>query len=602
MAMTSKAISAPAGAVAAPAGKKSFNSDFPQLLVGIALIALTGLGPSLLGNSYWEHTFQLVNIYIAVAVFQNFLSIDAGQNSFGQGAILGLGAYGFAVAFGVSGLPLVVGLLAGIAAATVGGLLFALPALRVQGFHLGFVTMSAGIVFPQLLIQFDTLTRGINGISVSLPGIHDPLLLSFSTMTLIVTIFPMLALALHYGLRRSPLGRRMRIAAESPEAARSLGIRPGYMRSLAFIIASVGTGICGVLYVPVVGFISPQGFLVDLSFVFFFAVVVGGRGQLLGPIIGIWIVHVLPTIILVQLIDYRLLIYGLMTLFVVIVFPDGVVGSFETWRRKRSQVGGGERGFRLDRFTDAIKSMAGRRPAAADKPIIAVSKATKKFGAVVALDGVDMVVRPGEIHGLVGANGSGKTSLLNVLTGLSRLNAGSYSFNGRDVTTVAADEIAQLGLGRTFQTPRIFQSLSVWDNIRVGLDARRSELEPEFQKLAASLERDFANDSPALLSHGQRRLVEVVRVVFKESSILLFDEPAAGLSPQERAEFSDLVRLLSRTLGKAIILVEHDLDLVWGIADRITVLETGRVVASGEPAVLAKDPAVQHLFVGGHLA
>src|SRR5690606_27471468 len=160
-----------------------------------------------------------------------------------------------------------------------------------------------------------------------------------------------------------------------------------------------------------------------LSFVFFFAVVVGGRGQLLGPIIGIWIVHVLPTIVLVQLIDYRLLIYGLLTLFVVIVFPDGVVGSFESWRRKRSQVGGGERGFRLDPSTEPRKSMAATRPAASEAPIIAVKNATKKFGQVVALDGVDMAVRPGEIHGLVGANGSGKTSLLNVLSGFSRLNA-----------------------------------------------------------------------------------------------------------------------------------------------------------------------------------
>lgn len=597
-------MSAPSGvaAAAAPAGKKSFNSDFPQLLIGIALIALTGLGPSLIGNSYWEHTFQLVNVYIAVAVFQNFLFVDAGQKSFGQGAILGLGAYGFAVAVGLNGLPLIIGLLIGIAAATAGGLLFALPALRVQGFHLGFVTMSAGIVFPQLLVQFDWLTKGINGISVNLPGIHDPLVLGFSTMTLIVTLFPILALALHYLVRKSPLGRRMRIAAESPEAARSLGIRPGFMRSLAFVIASVGTGICGVLYVPVVGFLSPQGFLIDLSFVFFFAVVVGGRGQLLGPIIGIWVVFVLPTIVLVQLIEYRLLVYGLLTLFVVIVFPDGVVGTFETWRRKRSQVGGGERGFRLDRFTDVIKSLQPVKLAASDMPIIEVRGATKKFGQVVALDGVDMVVRPGEIHGLVGANGSGKTSLLNVLNGFSRLNSGSYSFGGRDVTKVSADQIANLGLGRTFQTPRIFQSLSVWDNIRVGLDARETALAPEFAGLAESLEADFASDSPALLSHGQRRLVEVVRVVFKESSILLFDEPAAGLSPQERAEFADLVKLLSRTLGKAVILVEHDLDLVWGIADRITVLETGRVVASGEPAVLAKDPAVQHLFVGGRRA
>ncbi|MDO8360727.1 MAG: ATP-binding cassette domain-containing protein, partial [Devosia sp.] len=317
---------------------------------------------------------------------------------------------------------------------------------------------------------------------------------------------------------------------------------------------------------------------------------------------GIWIIHVLPTIILVQLIDYRLLVYGILTLLVVILFPDGVVGTFESWRRKRSQVGGGERGFRLDRFTDAIRSMVPVTGKPSDVPIIEVRNATKKFGQVVAIEGVDMVVRPGEIHGLVGANGSGKTSLLNVLTGLSRLNSGSYRFNGRDVTRVPADAIAKLGLGRTFQTPRMFPSLSVWDNIRIGLDARDAALEPEFATLAQSLGHDFANDSPELLSHGQRRLVEVVRVVFKQSSILLFDEPAAGLSPEERAEFAELVRLLSRTLGKAIILVEHDLDLVWGIADTITVLETGRVVASGAPAVLAKDPAVQHLFVGGRHA
>jgi len=600
--MTSKAISTDADLMVDSGAKKSFNSDFSQLIIGMALIALTGFGPSLLGSSYWTHTFQLVNIYIAVAVFQNFLFVDAGQKSFGQGAILGLGAYGFAITVGLQGMPLIVGFLIGVGAAALGGLLFALPAMRVQGFHLGFVTMSAGIVFPQLLIQFDGITKGINGISMKVEGIHDPIFLGLSPMTLIVAIFPMLALVLHYGIRQSKLGRRMRIAAESPEAARSLGIKPGLMRSLAFVIAAVGTGISGVLYVPTVGFISPAAFLLDLSFVFFFAVVVGGRGQLLGPIIGIWIIYILPTIVLVQLIDYRLLVYGILTLAVVILFPDGVVGTFETWRRKRSQVGGGERGFRLDRFTEILRGMTPVKAANADQPIIEVRKATKRFGQVVAIEDVDLVVKPGEIHGLVGANGSGKTSLLNVLTGLSRLNAGSYSFKGRNVTTVSADTIARLGLGRTFQTPRIFQSLSVWNNIRVGLDARNTALPAEFAQLADTLDRDYANDSPALLSHGQRRLVEVVRVVFKESDIVLFDEPAAGLSPQERAEFADLVKLLSRTLGKAVILVEHDLDLVWGMADTITVLEMGRVVANGKPSVLATDPAVQHLFVGGKRA
>lgn len=585
-----------------PQGSKDgarFSSDLLQLRLGLAALVVAGIAPGLLGNAYWEHSFQLVSLFFAVAILQNFLFVDAGQKSFGQGAILGLGAYGLAIVSGLGGYPIAVGLACGVAAATIGGLLFALPALRVQGFHLGFVTMSAAIVFPQLLVHADGLTRGINGIRVAVPALQAPLVGHLTGMSLVVTALGVAALLFHFRIRGSRLGRRMRIAAESPEAARSLGIRPGVMRSTAFVLACIGTGLCGAVYTPAVGFITPQAFLIELSFVFFFAVVVGGRGQLLGPIVGILVIYVLPSIVLVQLIEYRLLAYGLLTMLVVILFPDGVVGSLEAWRRRRGQRGGGERGFALAAITEAIAALPAR-PAARDaSPIIAVRGATKRFGQVIALDGVDMEVRPGEIHGLVGANGSGKTSLLNVLTGLSRLDQGRYVFRGSDMTRAAATTIARAGLGRTFQTPRVFASLSVWDNLRVGLDARASALGESERALVARLSAAHAQDSPALLSHGQRRLLEVVRVVLKDPSVVLFDEPAAGLSPQERAEFGALVRRLSRQLGQAVVLVEHDLDLVWDIADRITVLESGRVVASGLPADLARDPAVQHLFVGG---
>ena len=261
-----------------------FNSDWEQLWIGVALVAVTGFIPTLIGNSYWAHTFQLVNLYIAVAVFQNLLFVDAGQKSFGQGAILGVGAYGFAIAYGIHGFSFFVAALAGVLASVVGGLLFALPALRVQGFHLGFVTMSAGIVFPQLVVTLDKWTNGINGISIKIPWMTDPLFLGFSLAGLLAAVFPMIALALHYALRQSRLGRRMRVAAASPEAAQSLGVKPGLMRCIAFIIACAGTGVAGALYGPTVGFVNPSSFNIELSFVFFFAVVVGGRGQLLGPI------------------------------------------------------------------------------------------------------------------------------------------------------------------------------------------------------------------------------------------------------------------------------------------------------------------------------
>ncbi|WP_112320597.1 branched-chain amino acid ABC transporter ATP-binding protein/permease [Oceanibium sediminis] len=576
-----------------------FNSDRMQLTLGIALIVATGIGPSLLGNSYWEHTFQLVNIYIAVAVLQNFLFVDAGQKSFGQGAIVGLGAYGLAIASGVHGWPLIIGALVGVLAAGAGGLLFALPALRVQGFHLGFATLSAAIVFPQLLIQFDGLTQGINGISLYIPALTEPLAMSLSPLTILVTLVPIAALLLHYTIRNARLGRRMRIAAESAEAARSLGINSGFMRSLAFIIVALGTGVCGALYVPTVGFISPQGFIIELSFIFFFAVVVGGRGQLLGPIVGIWVVYILPNVLLVQLVEYRLLVNGALTLAVVILFPDGLVGTVEAWRRKRNQRGGGEEGFSLRPFTDTLMKRPEQPIDANAAPIIDVEGVTKRFGSVVALDGVNMQVRPGEVHGLVGANGSGKTSLLNVISGFSRADAGSYSLAGRNVTRAAPVSIARMGLGRTFQTPRIFPDFSVWDNIRIGLDAREAPLDAEEQALVERLRTSYEEDSPRMMSHGQRRLLEVVRVSLAAPRVVLFDEPAAGLSPSEREEFAKLVRQLSRRMGMAVILVEHDLDLVWGIADRITVLETGKVVASDTPQVLADDPAVQHLFVGG---
>jgi branched-chain amino acid transport system ATP-binding protein/branched-chain amino acid transport system permease protein len=581
--------------------KGRFNSDLTQVWIGIALVAITGFGPVIVGNSYWIHTFQLVNIYIAAAIFQNFLFVDAGQKSFGQGAILGIAAYGAAILFGLHGWPFGLAALGGIVAAMIGGLLFALPALRVQGFHLGFVTMSAAIVFPQMLVTLDRWTNGINGISVSVPWLTDVLAFGLSPLALAIAVFPMLALAIHYKLRRSRLGRSMFVAALSPEAARSLGIKPGLMRFTAFMIASIGTGLCGVLYLPAVAFVSPQGFNIELSFVFFFAVVVGGRGQMLGPIIGIWIVFILPNIMLAQFVEYRLLMYGCLTLLAVLIFPDGIVGSVERLRARRKQSGGGEQAFRIDDFLADLKSGKGAREPGTDFAV-EVRGGSKKFGEVVAVDAVDLKVRTGEVHGLIGANGSGKTSLLNVLTGLSRLNAGAVVINGADVTALTADRIANMKVGRTFQAPRIFSQLSLWDNLRIGIDARIGPASPDILALARAMEKEFGQDAADRLSHGQRRLVEVMRTVLKEATIVLFDEPAAGLSQTERQNLANLVRFLSRQMGKTVILVEHDLDLVWDIADTITVLEQGRVVSSGKPDVVARDPAVQHMFVGSRHA
>jgi branched-chain amino acid transport system permease protein len=276
------------------------------------------------------------------------------------------------------------------------------------------------------------------------------------------------------------------------------------------------------------------------------------------------------------------------------LFSDGLIGSFERWRLKR-----GLTDERVNIHLDGLLGPAKAQPATRaprTEVAIDVKKARKTFGSVVAVDDVDMQVMRAEIHGLVGANGSGKTSLLNVFNGFSKLNAGSVTINGTDITRLSSPRIARLGIGRTFQTPRIFNAMSLWENLEIGLDANQGKpvAPPE---VIAAMKAAMSEQSVDLVPHGQRRMLEVMRVVLKGADVLFLDEPAAGLSPGEREEFKTLLRRLRDEMGKTIVLVEHDLQLVWDVADRITVLEAGKMVASGTGAEIANNPSVRKLFI-----
>lgn len=554
--------------------------------------------PALAGNVYWSHTFHLVNLYVAVAVLQNMLLADAGQVSFGQGAVFGAAAYTTGMAATLHGASLPLAALAGALAALALGGLFALPALRVQGYYLGFVTLSVATVFPELLVAFSDHTNGVNGIRLQVPQLHTPLLGGLSLLSLLVIALASTALLAHAALRRTRLGRRMRVAAASPEAALTLGFSPGHVRSAAFVIAALGTGLAGLLYVPVVGFLSPSAFHVELSIFFFFSVIVGGRGQLLGPIPGVWILYLVPNVLMVDLVNYRLIGYGLVALAIMLLFPDGLVGSVASWLRRRAMRPAGAT-VGVESIV-ALTSAAGVPPAPARAtPAVVVERTRKAYGEVTALDGVDLRVASGSIHGLVGPNGSGKTTLLNVLSGLARVDEGRVTVLGEDTTHRAPHHTARLGLGRTFQTPRVFDDLSICENLLLGADFPRSSagaggLLPALGRL----DDRWRVEHPDLLPHAQRRLLEVLRVVATDCPVLLLDEPAAGLSPDERRDFARLLRHLRDALGRTVVLVEHDLDLVWRVADRITVLEAGAVIAEGAPDAIVGDPRVRALFTG----
>lgn len=569
-----------------------------DLGAGVALVGGSILVPALAGSEYWLHNFLVVNLFVIVAVLQNLLTSDAGQISFGQGAIFGAAAYTTGVVSGLWGCSYLIGLLAGVGMAVILGLVFAVPSLRVQSFYLGFVTLSAAVVFPEMLIAFSNVTNGINGIPRQVPSLSTPAFAGVSWIALVVMVTTVASLIGHAAFRETALGRRMRVAAVSPEAAITLGASPGRLRFIAFTLAAVATGVAGALYVPVLGFVSPYAFRVDLSIFFFFSVIVGGVGRLTGPVLGVWILYLVPNALLADLAQYRLLGYGVVAFVVMLAFPDGLVGSIaKAVQRRRVRQGAGDMDF--GKFLDQAQPASAPAEPADGQAAIAVSHVTKGYGRMLALDDVSVSVRPGAIHAIVGPNGSGKTTLLNVISGLVRVDSGRIVINGRDVTRLAGYRTARMGVGRTFQTPRVFEAMSIWDNLRIGADFKAAGGGSRVLSALSHRRADWSARRPDILPHAQRRLLEIMRVLAMDVPVVLLDEPAAGLAPEERRAFMALLLFLRDRLGKTVVLIEHDLHLVWRVADWITVLDAGAVVADGLPDALRDDPSVRGLFTGG---
>ncbi len=579
-----------------------------QLVLAVAIVAACIGIPALAGNVYWLHIAQLCCLYASAAVFQNLLVSDANQISFGQGAVFGVAAYSFGMASGLNGLPLAAGAALGICAAVLVGLVLAGPSLRVQGYYLGFVTIAAAMVFPEMLLAFNEYTNGVIGIGVDAGALRRPLAGPIDLLTVIVAVTTSAAFVVHRRVRLSRLGRMMVVSGISPEGAASLGFRPGRMRFAAFVIAAFFTGIAGVIYVPVIEFVSPHSFAFEFSAFLFFAMIVGGQGRLIGPLFGVAVLYIVPNVLLVDLVQYRLIVYGFMALAVMLLFPDGIAGSIIRLLARSSERPAGVAvdfnalGAEVERQLHA--SAGGRQAtstgmqASGEAPVlVSLHDVVRFYGSVAALDHVSLSIRRGGVHGLVGPNGSGKTTLLNAISGFIKPQSGSITAFGRPTAGMTVAGIARLGVGRTFQAPRIYDRLTIAGNLQLGFDAP-NRATAHWSAAFAEDNAGWLHSEAASLTHGQRRLIELYRVALTDAELLLLDEPAAGLSPDERVVLGRLVRKLCSEGGKTILIVEHDLNLVWAVADRISVLESGRLVADGTPDDIRRNPDIERLFTG----
>lgn len=567
----------------------------------------------LAGNRYEIFNTQLLFVYFVALMGLNLLK-QAGLLNLGVSAVFGFGAYFTAIATVSHGWSYWLAVpLATIGAGAI-GLLLGLPALRLGVFTFAMVTLGYAYVFGDLANQWADLTGGQVGLSgIKQPKPFDTLERYYWLLAIVVVI----VYALAHNYLRSPAGRSTKAVAGNPIAAQSLGISLYLTKLRAFAVSSLGLGLAGTLYAPLIGFVAPDSFTANFAVIFTLMVVLGGTGTVAGPLIGGLILFRVP--LEVERIakspgEWSQLLYGGVLLASVYLFPRGLMSGWwwlrnRFWGRKNAKSPAIARSRAdLSTLLEPVERSSG--------PALQVVGAHKNLGGVQALKGIDLTVEAASVHALIGPNGSGKTTFLNGVSGYLELDQGSVTLLGDAVDDLPTHRRAARGLARTFQTPFVFEEMSCLENVLTALDRHRERNLLAYTLRLPSARReeraqfDRANsiltaiglagrrgDAAKSLPPGERRLLELARVIAINPRIVLMDEPAAGLSEAEIAELGEIIVAL-REAGIAVLIVEHHVDFLMRLADVVTVIDFGEVIAHGLPEVVRADPRVIEAYLG----
>ncbi len=523
-----------------------------------------------------------------------------GQISLAQAAFFGLGAYGVGLGATDFGLPFVVALLLGVVVATAFGVALGLASLRLGGHYLAMVTISFQQILTLVLNNWGSLTHGPDGVKSiprpSLPGIDlqrgDHYLALCLVALMVVTWYA-------WRLKTSRLGRAMQAVRDNEIAASTCGIDIFRTKVLAFGISAMLGGLGGGLFAGAFAYVSPDQFTFGESIVLLTMALLGGVQSPFGALLGTTLLVLLPEW-LRFLRQVYLAVYGAAVILIMVFLPDGVWGYVANRLRRAKPI---------DAAVPPLPLLA-QTGAPSTEVALDIKGLAKHFGGLKALDGVDMAVRRGTVHALIGPNGSGKTTFINVTTGLYRPTAGQISLAGRDVTGTAPHERTQQGLARTYQNIRVFKGMTVLENVMVGAERPGNDVmvkagaEAAANVVARALAaldfvglRSDANRMVGTLSYGHQRYVEIARALAGSPHVLLLDEPAAGLNMTEKHELGLLLRRL-KGHGLTILIVDHDMNLVEQVADHITVLNFGRRIADGAPRDVLSHPDVIAAYLG----
>ena len=521
-------------------------------------------------NQYYVFIMAMLGITAIVGIGLNVLLGLTGQVSFGHVGFYALGAYTVAILTASAKWSFWAALPVAALIATLTGALLALPAVRVRGPYLAMVTIAFGFIVEHAAVEWRGLTGGQNG----LMGTFSPAGFGERGVALLAIAVAAVATVGFHVLQNSTFGKAMRAVRDAEIAAESIGLAPVRVKTAAFALSALCAGVAGALFAALSGFVTPSTFAFSQSILFVLVVMIGGAGFVAGPLVGAAIVVLLPEF-LAALAEYRLLFFGALLLLVLWLAPEGLVG---TMLRLLSR-------HRPARLAAAGESEVQHGPRAT----LGIRQLSIAFGGVRAAHDISFEARPGQVTSLIGPNGAGKTTVLNMLSGFYRPDAGTIRIGAREIQGRPAWRIARAGIARTYQTTQLFGSMTVAENLAI---AGGSEALAAFVGYTGNLDARAAD-----LPHVDKRLVEIARALATKPSVLLLDEPAAGLSADDKARLARLLRRIADA-GIALVLVEHDMAVVMGISDHVVVLDAGVKIASGTPVQVQRDPAVRKAYLG----
>jgi branched-chain amino acid transport system permease protein len=611
-----------------------------ETLTALALIAAPFVLPYL---GFAPNTVNRILVWGLFGIGFDILFGYTGLLSFGQSALYGTGGFVAAYLLTRAGFPhVVLALIIGTIAAAAVGYLVGLIALRRTGIYFAMITVAIAEVF--YFVEFNPLsewTGGENG----LPGVPTPsLYLGFTTIHFTTgwALYPFLAFCYFIGIVlalrivRSPVGTIFRSIRENPMRAAAVGHSIHAYKLTAFVIAAAYAGLAGGLLGVLQAFMPPEAFTFDTSGQLVMQTAIGGRGTLFGPLVGaaVWL-------FLEDFLQATLglgaawkLVLGLVFVLLVCFLRQGIIGGFRDLfalvRRRAGAPAEPEEASPIPAFTNApelgaTELLVARQPAVPTTrernrapgdvtgPILQATQLTKHYGGVIASAGVDFSVDHGELRGIIGPNGAGKTTLFKMLTCEVPPTSGRIVFEGRDITGMSVTDVCQLGLTKSYQVNQLFNRLTVRENLTIAvlaalrgkfkLDALRSlakipGLEERVQHTLELVDLGDRRDTPvSQLAYGEKRRLEVGLALASSPTLLLLDEPLAGMSPSERVATVKLLKSIRR--GRTMIVIDHDMDALFELAERITVMQEGRVLVEGTPEEIKGNAKVQEAYLGG---